>query len=70
MPDASQPASPNPSWDRVQLARHPKRPYTLDYIQRLFTDFQEIYGDRGVADDPAIVAGFGWFDAKPVMVVG
>jgi acetyl-CoA carboxylase carboxyl transferase subunit alpha len=70
MPDASQPASPNPSWDRVQLARHPKRPYTLDYIQRLFTDFQEIHGDRGFADDPAIVAGFGWFDAKPVMVVG
>lgn len=70
MPDAPQPAPPNPSWERVQLARHPKRPYTLDYIQRLFTDFQEIHGDRFFADDAAIVAGYGWFDSKPLMVIG
>jgi acetyl-CoA carboxylase carboxyl transferase subunit alpha len=58
-----------PGWDRVLLARHPKRPHSLDYIQRLFTDFQEIHGDRAFADDRAIVAGMGWFDRRPVMVV-
>ncbi|HTP86352.1 MAG TPA: acetyl-CoA carboxylase carboxyltransferase subunit alpha [Bryobacteraceae bacterium] len=63
-----QPA-PNPSWERVQLARHPKRPHSLDYIQRIFTGFQELHGDRGYADDPAIVAGMAWFDAQPVMVI-
>jgi acetyl-CoA carboxylase carboxyl transferase subunit alpha len=60
----------NPSWDRVQLARHPKRPHALDYIQRLFTNFYEIHGDRAFSDDHAIVAGMGWFDDRPVMVVG
>src|SRR2546425_12759640 len=59
----------NAAWRRVQLARHPKRPHALDYIQRLFTDFQEIHGDRAFADDHAIVAGMGWFDGRPVMVV-
>jgi acetyl-CoA carboxylase carboxyl transferase subunit alpha len=59
----------NPSWERVLLARHPKRPHALDYIQRLFTDFSEIAGDRAFADDHAIVSGMAWFDAKPVMVV-
>jgi acetyl-CoA carboxylase carboxyl transferase subunit alpha len=54
----------------VQLARHPKRPHSLDYIQRLFTDFREIHGDRFFGDDHAIVAGMGWFEERPVMVVG
>jgi len=58
------------AWQRVQLARHPKRPHTLDYIERLFTDFQEIHGDRLYGDDPAIVYGSGFFDGKPVMVIG
>jgi acetyl-CoA carboxylase carboxyl transferase subunit alpha len=58
------------AWQRVQLARHPKRPHTLDYIERLFTDFQEIHGDRLYGDDPAIVCGSGFFDGKPVMVIG
>lgn len=60
----------NPAWQRVLLARHSKRPHTLDYIQRLFTDFQEIHGDRRFGDDPAIVAGMGLFEGSPVMVVG
>jgi len=54
----------------VQLARHPKRPHSLDYIQRLFTDFHEIHGDRFFADDHAMVAGMGWFEERPVMVIG
>jgi acetyl-CoA carboxylase carboxyl transferase subunit alpha len=53
----------------VQLARHPKRPHALDYIERIFTDFREIHGDRAFGDDPAIVAGFAFFDGKPVVVV-
>jgi acetyl-CoA carboxylase carboxyl transferase subunit alpha len=64
-----QPPPTNPSWERVQLARHPKRPHSLDYIQRIFTGFQELHGDRGYADDPAIVGGMAWLDARPVMVV-
>jgi acetyl-CoA carboxylase carboxyl transferase subunit alpha len=67
------PAAPavetNPAWERVKLARHPKRPHSLDYIQRLFTDFQEIHGDRAFGDDAAIVAGMAFFDGKPVMVI-
>ena len=62
-------AEQHPAWRRVQLARHPKRPHSLDYIQRLFTDFQEIHGDRNFADDPAIVAGMAQFEGRPVMVV-
>jgi acetyl-CoA carboxylase carboxyl transferase subunit alpha len=53
----------------VLLARHPKRPHALDYIQRLFTDFQELHGDRAYADDHAIVAGMGWFEGRPLMIV-
>jgi acetyl-CoA carboxylase carboxyl transferase subunit alpha len=53
----------------VLLARHPKRPHSLDYIGRLFTDFQEIHGDRNFGDDPAIVAGLAQFEGRPVMVV-
>ena len=57
-------------WQRVLVARHPKRPYTLDYIARLFTDFTEIHGDRRFGDDHAIVAGFARFDGEPILVVG
>jgi acetyl-CoA carboxylase carboxyl transferase subunit alpha len=64
------PTETNPSWERVQLARHPKRPHALDYIQRIFTNFEELHGDRAYADDHAIVAGPAWFDDRPVMIVG
>ncbi len=57
-------------WQRVQLARHPERPYTLDYIGRLFTHFVELHGDRRFSDDKAIVGGFAKFHGKPVMVLG
>ena len=57
-------------WQRVQLARHPNRPYTLDYIERIFTDFLEFHGDRRYADAPAIVGGFAKLDGKSVMVIG
>jgi acetyl-CoA carboxylase carboxyl transferase subunit alpha len=69
MADSPSPQLINPSWERVQLARHPKRPHALDYVQRLFTGFHELHGDRAFADDHAIVAGMGWFDKQPVMVV-
>ena len=58
------------SWQRVQLARHPERPYALDYIARIFTDFMEFHGDRRFADDKAIVGGFARFNGQVVMVVG
>ncbi len=58
------------SWQRVQLSRHPERPYTLDYVKRIFTDFIELHGDRNVHDDKAIVGGMGKLDGKPVMVIG
>ena len=57
-------------WQIIQLARHPKRPYTLDYIQHAFTDFQELHGDRQFADDHAIVGGLARLDGQPVMVIG
>ncbi len=57
-------------WQRVQLSRHPDRPYTLDYIHRLFTEFIELHGDRTVADDQAIVGGFGDLDGQTVMLIG
>jgi acetyl-CoA carboxylase carboxyl transferase subunit alpha len=57
-------------WQIAQLARHPQRPYTLDYISSVFTDFQELHGDRMYADDHAIVAGPARLDGQPVMVVG
>lgn len=57
-------------WQKVQVARHPQRPYTLDFIAQLFTDFIELHGDRRFADDPAIVAGMAWFHGRPVVVVG
>jgi len=57
-------------WQIAQLARHPQRPYTLDYISSVFTDFQELHGDRMYADDHAIVAGPARLDGQPVMIVG
>ena len=57
-------------WQKVQLSRHPARPYTLDYIERLVGDFIELHGDRRFADDPAVVGGFGTFDGVPVLVLG
>jgi acetyl-CoA carboxylase carboxyl transferase subunit alpha len=57
-------------WQISQLARHPQRPYTLDYIVRLFTDFEELHGDRQFADDHAIVGGMARLDGRPVMVIG
>src|SRR5712672_2826524 len=58
------------AFDRVKLARHPERPYALDYIERLFEDFVELHGDRRFADDPAIVCGFARFHGMPTLVVG
>lgn len=58
------------AWQISQLARHPQRPYTLDYIKALFTDFEELHGDRAYADDPAIVGGLAKFEGQPVMVIG
>ncbi|MBX2857225.1 MAG: acetyl-CoA carboxylase carboxyltransferase subunit alpha [Cellvibrionaceae bacterium] len=57
-------------WQIVQVARHPQRPYTSDYIPRLFEDWDELHGDRHFGDDKAIVAGIGRLDNKPVMVIG
>ena len=58
------------AWQISQIARHPLRPYTLDYINRLFTDFDELHGDRSFADDPAIVSGIARFDGKSVAIIG
>ena len=58
------------AWQISQLARHSQRPYTLDYIQAIFTDFEELHGDRAFADDPAIVGGIARLDGQPVMVIG
>ena len=57
-------------WEQVQLAKHPDRPYTLDYLGEVFTEFVELKGDRAYADDPAIVGGLARFDGKPVVVLG
>ncbi len=58
------------AWQISQLSRHPLRPYTLDYIQLIFTDFHELHGDRAFADDPAIVGGLARLEGRPVMVIG
>lgn len=58
------------AWQVSQVSRHPQRPYTLDYIEGLFTDFEELHGDRAYADDPAIVGGMARFEGQPVMVIG
>ena len=65
----AEPDTPN-AWDRVRLARHPNRPYTLDFIELLFHDFFEIHGDRRFGDDPAMVAGFARFHDEPCVVIG
>src|SRR6186713_569338 len=57
-------------WQRVQVARHPGRPTTLDYVERLFTDFTELHGDRRFADDHAIVTGTARYKGNPILVVG
>jgi acetyl-CoA carboxylase carboxyl transferase subunit alpha len=57
-------------WQRVQLSRHPERPYTLFYIEQIFTEFTELYGDRQVKDDKAMVGGMAMLDNMPVMVIG
>jgi acetyl-CoA carboxylase carboxyl transferase subunit alpha len=58
------------AWQRAQIARHQQRPYTLDYVNYLFTDFMELHGDRGYADDKAIVAGLAKYHGRPVAVIG
>jgi acetyl-CoA carboxylase carboxyl transferase subunit alpha len=58
------------SWQIVQVARHPQRPYASDYIARIFTDWEELHGDRHFGDDKAIIGGIGRLDGKPVMVIG
>ena len=58
------------AWQVAQLARHPRRPYTLDYIKHIFTDFEELAGDRTYADDKAIVGGIARLDGRPVMIIG
>jgi len=57
-------------WQISQLARHPQRPYSLDYIERIFEDFRELHGDRCFSDDPAIVGGLARLDGQPVMIIG
>jgi acetyl-CoA carboxylase carboxyl transferase subunit alpha len=57
-------------WQKTQVARHPERPYALDYVERLTTDWVELHGDRGYADDPAIVAGFATFRGRSVALIG
>ena len=58
------------AWQRVQIARHPQRPYTLDYINMMFSDFIELHGDRSFADDKAMVCGFAKIDQQKIMVIG
>jgi acetyl-CoA carboxylase carboxyl transferase subunit alpha len=60
----------NPSWQRVQIARHPKRPHSGDYVSALITGFEELHGDRFFGDDKSILAGMGFFEGTPVMVIG
>jgi acetyl-CoA carboxylase carboxyl transferase subunit alpha len=66
----NQVATRSTAWEKTELARHPQRPYTLDYIERVFTDWSEIHGDRGFADDPAIVCGMARFHGQEVLVLG
>ena len=62
--------APQTAWQKTELARHPQRPQTLDYIERLFTDFSEIHGDRTFGDDAAIICGMARFHGEEVLVVG
>src|SRR5579862_5423222 len=68
--EAGGPPGEKTPWQRVLNARHPKRPHTLDYVQRILTDFEEIHGDRLFGDDPAIVCGMGRLDGRPLMFIG
>ena len=68
--DAPESPASNPTWERVQLARHPKRPHAADYIAKIFTEFSELHGDRFFGDDAAVIGGFALLDSKPVMVIG
>src|SRR5438067_1515630 len=68
--ETGEPAGEKTPWQRVQNARHPKRPHTLDYVQRILSDFQEIHGDRLFGDDPAIVCGMARLDGQAVLVIG
>lgn len=65
----SESSQDNPSWQHVQMARHPKRPHSIDYIRALVINFQEIHGDRFFGDDQSIIAGMGFFEGQPVMIV-
>ncbi|MBS1799164.1 MAG: acetyl-CoA carboxylase carboxyltransferase subunit alpha [Acidobacteria bacterium] len=58
------------AWIKTELARHPQRPYPMDFIEAIFTDFSEIHGDRAFGDDQAMSAGMAWFHGEPVMVIG
>src|ERR1700687_5595967 len=58
------------AWQKTELARHPQRPQTLDYIERVFTDWSEIHGDRGFGDDPALICGMARFHGEEVLIVG
>lgn len=69
-PAAAPTPEDNPSWHRVQLARHPKRPHSRDYINGLITGFEELHGDRFFGDDKSIIGGMGSFEGQPVMVIG
>ena len=58
------------AWERTELARHPNRPHFLDYVERIFSDFSELHGDRGFGDDPAIITGMARFNGREVVVIG
>ena len=68
--ESGDPGKPLTAWEDVQLARHAERPYTLDFISRLFTSFRPIQGDRKFGDDPALIGGMALFEGQPVMVIG
>jgi len=67
-PDTNSPAV-SPAWAKTELARHPQRPYPMDFIERMFTDYSEIHGDRYFGDDPAMACGMARFDSREVMVI-
>lgn len=69
-PDYDAPHEATDAWRKVELARHPDRPYSLDYIGEIITGFVELHGDRRFADDGAIVGGVGWLDGRPIAVIG
>jgi acetyl-CoA carboxylase carboxyl transferase subunit alpha len=66
---ATNPPAMSPEWAKTELARHPQRPYPMDFIERICTDFSEIHGDRSFGDDPAMVCGMARFDGQEVMVI-